>query len=121
MNDEIWSGEWVITADLPGRERFFPLPTMKKPDIVIWCEERLIVHLIELTVLHEDDNEAAQIRKNERYENLIEECKEAGWSVKHFPVEVGCKGFVGNRLRSWLFATGLCHRQVSKLSRKSKR
>ena len=36
-------------------------------------------------------NEAVQIRKNECYENLIEKCEEAGWSVKHFPVEVGCR------------------------------
>ena len=100
MSDESWRGEWVIAADSPGSERFFSLPTTKKPDIVIWCEERLIVHLHELTVSHEDNIEAVLIRKNERYENLIEEGEEAGWSVKHFPVEVGCRGFVRNRLRS---------------------
>ena len=64
---------------------------------------------------HKDDIEAAQIRKNERYANLIEECEEAGWSVKHFLVEVGCRGFVGNRLRSWLFAIGRCQCQVSNI------
>ena len=47
----------------------------------------MIVHLIELTVLHEDNIEAAQIRKNERYENLIVECEEVGWSVKHFTLK----------------------------------
>ena len=41
----------------PGSERFFPLPTTKKLDIVIWCEERLIVHLVELTVPREDNIE----------------------------------------------------------------
>ena len=68
------------------------------------------MYLIELTVAREDNIEAAQIRKNERYENLIREREEAGWSVKHFPVEVGCRSFVWNRLRSWLFAISFCHR-----------
>ena len=37
---------------------------------------------------------------------------EAGRGVKHFPVDVGSRGFVRNRLRSLLFATGFFHRQV---------
>ena len=30
---------WEIAADLKGCERFFPIPTTKKPDLVIWSEE----------------------------------------------------------------------------------
>ena len=73
----------------------FPIPTRKKPDIVIWCEDRKIVHLVELTVPHEDNIDDAQVRKDERYEHLLENCEDAGWSAVHFPVEVGCRGFIG--------------------------
>ena len=113
--NEKWSGVWEIAADLPGCERFFPIPTRKKPDIVIWCKERKIVYLVELTVPHEDNIDVAQLRKDERYEYLVEDCEEAGWMTVHYPVEVGCRGFVGNRLKQWLLSVGLSHRQISKV------
>ena len=59
MNDEKWEGTWEIAADLPGNEHFFPIPTRKKPDIVIWCAERKVVYLVELTVPHEDNIDSA--------------------------------------------------------------
>ena len=34
--DENWNWKWEIAADLPGKEKFFPIPTAKKPDIVVW-------------------------------------------------------------------------------------
>ena len=64
---------------------------------------------------HRDNIEALQIRKNDCYENLIEVCEEAGWSLKHFPIKVRCCGFVWNWVRSWLFAIGLCRHQVSNI------
>ena len=48
--DENWNGKWEIAADLPGKEKFFPIPTARKPDIVVWCAERKVVHLVELTL-----------------------------------------------------------------------
>ena len=65
VNDANWDGNWEIGADLPGSERLFPIPTPKKPDIVVWCTERKVVYLVELTVPHEDNIEAASIRKND--------------------------------------------------------
>ena len=44
--------------------------------------------MIELTVPHEDNIDAAQISKDERYANLLTECEENGWVAKHFPIEV---------------------------------
>ena len=29
---------WEVAADLNGCERFFPVPSTKKPDLVIWSE-----------------------------------------------------------------------------------
>ena len=112
-NDESWDGSWEIAADLPGCIRFFPIPTSKKPDMVVWCPERKIVYLVELTVPHEDNIDAARERKDDRYEKLVEECEEAGWSAAHFSVEVGCRGFVGERLRKWFLKIGLNNRQIN--------
>lgn len=41
----------------------------------------------------------AQLRKNKRYEMLLEDCTESGWSAERFPVEVGWRGLIGTRLR----------------------
>ena len=43
---------WEVAADLKGCERFFPIPTTKKPDLVIWSKEEKEVYLVELTVPH---------------------------------------------------------------------
>ena len=67
IDDTSWNGQWEIATDLPGCERFFPIPTPKKPDIVVWCPGRKVVMLVELTVPHEDNIEAARIRKDARY------------------------------------------------------
>ncbi|XP_066915397.1 uncharacterized protein [Clytia hemisphaerica] len=118
MDDATWRGKWQIDVGLPGRERFFPIPTALKPDIVIWSEERTIVYLIELTVPHEDNIDAAQIRKDERYANLLTECEENGWVAKHFPIEVGCRGFIGNRLRDLPHFIGIKQAEMRKVMRK---
>ena len=98
---------WAVAADLEGRERFFPIQTSKRPDLVIWCAEEKLVHLIELTVPYEDNIQDAHERKEARYEELVNECEEAGWHVEYFPVEVGCRGFIAPSLRKWLNVAGL--------------
>ena len=72
------NGQWKVAADLSGYQGLFPIPTSKKPDLVVWCEEKQEVHLMELTVPHEDNISAAHERKEKRYEALVEECEEAG-------------------------------------------
>ena len=115
--DEKWAGTWEISADLPGQQSSFVIPTTKKPDIVVWCAERKVVFLVELTVPHEDNINAAQLRKDDRYEELIEKCEDAGWKATHHPVEVGCRGFVGIRLKKWLINIGLPKRTINKTIR----
>lgn len=118
VDDERWSGHWEVAADLPGRQSPFVIPSPKKPDIVVWCTERKIVFLVKLIVPREDNIDAAQARKEDRYEELLEKCEDAGWSASHFPVEVGCRGFVGNRLKSWLTTIGLKKRGVNEAIKK---
>ena len=81
--------EWEVAADLKGCERFVPIPTTKKPDLVIWNDEEKEMHLVELTVPHEDSINSADEWKDNRYETLVEECEEVGWKATHIPVEVG--------------------------------
>ena len=99
---------WEEAADLKGCDRFFHIPTTKKPDLVIWSEEEKEVHLVELTVPHEDNISSAHERKENRYEVLVGECEEAGWKAKHFPVEVGCRGYIATSITKWMKEAGLC-------------
>ena len=39
VDDERWNGVWEVSADLDGYRKPFPIPTVKKSDIVIWCME----------------------------------------------------------------------------------
>ena len=98
---------WEVAADLKGCERFVPIPTTKKPDLVIWSEEEKEVHLVELTVPHEDNISSAHERKENRSEALVGECEEAGWKAMHFPVEVGCRGYIATSITKWMRVAGL--------------
>ena len=40
VDDERWNGVWEVSADLDGCRKAFPIPTAKKPDIVIWCTKK---------------------------------------------------------------------------------
>lgn len=53
---------------------------------------------------------------------MVEECKDAEWQAKHFPVEVGCRGYIGGRLRirrefhwSWAGKSKINFKWISKL------
>ena len=97
-----------MEVDLPGNSFVFPVvPTIKRPDFVIWCEDRKIVHLFELTIPFEDNINAAEVRKQDRYEKLVDECEEAGWNAECHTVEVGCRGFIGWRMKKLLNFLGL--------------
>ena len=49
---------------------------------------------------------------------MLNECTEAVWKALHFPIEVGCRGFVGNSVRRWLKIAGLGHRESNRVVRK---
>ena len=73
------------------------------------------MNIIELTVPLEANIDAAQLRKDERYEGLVKDCEDSGWQYVHLPVEVGCRGFVSHRIKGWLLTLGLSHRKVNKV------
>ena len=100
---ESQSGDkWEVAAGLKGCDRFSLIPTTKQPDLVIWNEEEKEVHLVKLTVPYEDNINSVHERKDNRYEAPVEECEEAWWKAMHFPVEVGCRGFIATRVTKWV-------------------
>ncbi|KAJ7993819.1 hypothetical protein DPEC_G00258670 [Dallia pectoralis] len=70
----------------------------KRPDIVLWSQATRQVALIELTVPWEERIEEAHERKLGKYQSLISESQQAGWRAWNLPVEVGCRGFLGQSL-----------------------
>ena len=81
----------------------------------MWSKEKKMLELVELTVPFEDNLEDARLRKDERYEQLVDDCREAGRTAWHSPIEVGCRGFVGAPVRRWLLKTGFSSQEASKL------
>ena len=88
---------WNIRVNL-DRQLRFPTEittTSLRPDIVVWSTKARYVHLIELTVPQEGGIESAFERKKAKYSELAPECREAGWKATIYPVEFGCRGFLG--------------------------
>lgn len=57
--------------------------TTQRPGVILFSERRqkLLVHVIELTVPWETQFQKAHERKFDKYENLMLECREAGWQT----------------------------------------
>ena len=93
----------------PGNRADFPpeiASTTQRPDIVIYSKSKKIVVLIELTCPLEDRISTAHELKKDRYLELLSNCRCNGWTVFHFPVEVGSRGFVAYSLTSCLQKLG---------------
>ena len=92
--------DWQLKVDL-GKQLKFPeniAVTTLRPDIVLVSEGTKQVVLLELTVPWEDRMEEAFERKRAKYEELASECRSRGWRTRCNPIEVGCRGFVGQSL-----------------------
>ncbi|CAC5372773.1 mrp [Mytilus coruscus] len=71
--------------------------------------------LLELTVPWGERIEDANERKRLKYQDLLAECRDNGWRVWLFPVEVGSRGFVGQSMWRALRALGIVEGERSKL------
>ena len=91
--------------------------TSLRPDIVAWSTKVKAVALIELTVPWEEGMEAAFERKKTKYTELAAECREAGWRTTIYPVEVGCRGFVGQSTTRLLRDTGVTGGKLKKTTK----
>ena len=99
------AGDWQLQADLRGRMQFPQeiAATNQRQDIVIWSPSSRQAILVELTVPWEERIEEAYERKRNKYQDLVTDCQQRGWRVWCLPVEVGCRGFVGQSMwrASW--------------------
>ena len=84
---------------------------------MIWNSETKELHMVELTVPHEENLSEAHERKERRYEALVKECEDAGWRALHYPVEVGCRGYVAESMKRWFRVAGLGFKQQTRLIR----
>ncbi len=92
--------DWQLKVDL-GRQLRFPetiATNTLRPDMVLFSESSRQVVLLELTVPWEDRMEEAFEQKRAKYEELAGECRNRGWKTRCLPIEVGCRGFVGQSL-----------------------
>ena len=91
--------------------------TNLRPDIVYWSTSQQVVYFIELTVPWESSLEEAYERKKLKYEELRLEAEQKGWRARVFPVEVGCRGFVGRSVISLLGELGVGGKNLRKTVR----
>ena len=111
--------DWKLKVDL-GKQFKFPETvsiTSLRPDIMLISETSKQVLLLELTVPWEDCIEEANERKRAKYTELVEKCRNNGWRARCEPIEVGCRGFVGQslcRAYNMLGITGISRRWAIK-------
>ena len=75
------------------------------------CSDTLhSVILAELTVPWEANIEWAHERKATKYHDLKNQIEDNGWKCLVYPVEVGCRGFVGQSTVKFLNAIGVAPR-----------
>ena len=87
--------DWKLTVDL---ESSLKIPreiceTNLRPDIIIVSRKTKHMGIVELTVPNEDRIEVSGEIKRQKYEQIAQEGRLKGWSVRIWAVEVGCRGF----------------------------
>jgi len=111
--------DWELLVDYDHAQIVFPpeiYSTPERPDIVIWSKSKKAVLLIELTCPAEKGIEAAQIRKEGRYSELIAKFPSA-WrkNAKLMTIEVGARGFIAHSVGKCLNNIGFNNRLKNKL------
>ena len=87
--------DWKLTVDL---ESSLKIPreiceTNLRPDLIIVSRKTKHMGIVELTVPNEDRIEVSGEIKRQKYEQIAQEGRLKGWSVRIWAVEVGCRGF----------------------------
>ena len=101
------ASNWKVSADLKTSLQFpvHIIQTEKRPDIVACSDSKK-------TVPWEENREKAHERKKNRYDTLHADCGEKGWICLVIPIEVGCRGFLGHSVISFLSKIGIDGRSL---------
>lgn len=105
-------------VDLERQRLVFPpeiFATPERPDIVIWSVAMRTVIMIELTCPSEEGFEAASVRKENRYKDLVQNIRSQQWNPVLVTVEVGVRGYVATSMLSCLHKLGFSNREVHQL------
>ncbi len=100
---------WEMEVDL-GRKLHFSevvLSTTLRPDIIMWSPGGKKIILVELMGPWEEGCEDAAERKKGKYQQLVQDCRDKGWTTWLMTVEVGCRGFPAQSAWSLLTKVGL--------------
>ena len=105
--------DWQLLIEIGSEKIVFPpeiYSTSQRPDIVFWSRSLHKVFLVELTCPAEEGIEAAQLRKQARYNQLccdINDDKSSPWSAVLLTIEAGSRGFVAHTMLTFLRKIGL--------------
>ena len=104
------ANDWQLLIDFDICRMLFPVTivaTDLRPDVVVWSACTKTVILGELTCPAEENFDNANARKMDRYAELCEQIRLAGWTVHLRTFEAGARGFVSNRTSRFLRELGL--------------
>jgi len=115
-----FANDWSLLVDYDHKQITFPpniYSTNERPDIVIWSRKTQRVILLELTCCAEEGFSAAQLRKQVRYHELVDNINSRGWKADLFTLEVGARGLIANGTFRCFVAIGLSAREATALCR----
>ena len=104
------ASDWIFLMDEEHTQVVFPpeiVETAKRPDIIIYSRCTKNVILIELTVPSEENLANAYARKKCKYQDLVADCENRGWTVFYFPIEVGSRGIYNTTFSKCLASLGI--------------
>ena len=108
--------DWEVQVDI-GKQVSVPshiLRTQLRPDMIITSASSKCIVLIELTVPWEDRFDEAHELKFAKYEPILLEAQRKGWRALCFPIEVGCRGFIGKSTVKMFKSLGMSSMNVKK-------
>ena len=109
------ASDWKVSADLKTSLQFpvHIIQTEKRPDIVAWSDSKKSVLLIELTVpWTKTGRKHTSGSQTDTRHTLCADCVDKGWICHVISIEVGCRGFLGLSVNSFLSNIGITGRSL---------
>ena len=110
------TNDWQLLIDFDCNQMLFPptiVPTSQRPDVVLWSARTKTVIMVELTCPAEENFTKAHKRKMDRYTDLVEQIRIAGWTPVLRTVEAGARGFVSNRFQKIFRKLGFTSKEAT--------
>jgi hypothetical protein len=120
------ANDWKIDSDIPEFQRdldefvfpFWICSTDLKPDCVIFSMQRKTCIVLEMTVPMDINIEKWHSVKLEKYQAGIQLEANKDWSIYVYPIEVGARGFINNRVHGNFLQIGIDRKSATSTIRK---